>query len=59
MGSGFLLAIVLGLWVIVLYPTFAKNRVNSNETNTHLTFHTLNIANTASVNFKGTKICTI
>lgn len=32
MGSGFLLAIVLGLWVIVLYPTFAKNRVNSNET---------------------------
>lgn len=32
MGSGFLLAIVLGLWGIVLYPTFAKNRVNTNET---------------------------
>ena len=32
MGSGFLLAIVLGLWGIVLYPTLAKNRVNSNET---------------------------
>jgi len=32
MGSGFLLAIVLGLWVIVLYATFAKYRVNSNET---------------------------
>ena len=32
MGSGLLLAIVLGLWGIVLYPTLAKNRVNSNET---------------------------
>ena len=32
MGSGLLLAIVLGLWGIVLYPTFAKNRVNTNET---------------------------
>ena len=32
MGSGFLLAIVLGLWGIVLYPTLAKNRVNTNET---------------------------
>ncbi len=32
MGSGLLLAIVLGLWGIVLYPTLAKNRINSNET---------------------------
>ena len=32
MGSGLLLAIVLGLWAIVLYPTFAKNREQSNET---------------------------
>jgi hypothetical protein len=32
MGSGFLLAIVLGLWGIVLYPTLAKNRINTNET---------------------------
>ncbi len=32
MGSGLLLAIVLGLWGIVLYPTFAKNREQSNET---------------------------
>jgi hypothetical protein len=32
MGSGFLLAIVLGLWAIVLYPTFAKKRISTNET---------------------------
>ncbi len=32
MGSGLLLAIVLGLWGIVLYPTLAKNRINTNET---------------------------
>ncbi|GEM_PF-621985 len=32
MGSGLLLAIVLGLWAIVLYPTLAKNRINTNET---------------------------
>lgn len=32
MGSGLLLAIVLGLWAIVLYPTLSKNRVNTNET---------------------------
>ena len=32
MGSGLLLAIVLGLWGIVLYPTLAKNRINANET---------------------------
>ena len=32
MGSGFLLAIVLGLWAVVLYPTVAKNRINTNET---------------------------
>ena len=32
MGSGLLLAIVLGLWGIVLYPTFAKKRIESNET---------------------------
>ncbi|MFM9096075.1 MAG: hypothetical protein ACKOQL_04460 [Actinomycetes bacterium] len=32
MGSGLLLVIVLGLWAIVLYPTFAKNREQSNET---------------------------
>ena len=32
MGSGLLLAIVLGLWGIVLYPTIAKNREQSNET---------------------------
>ena len=32
MGSGLLLAIVLGLWAVVLYPSFAKNRVNTNET---------------------------
>lgn len=31
MGSGLLLAIVLGLWGIVLYPTLAKNRINTNE----------------------------
>ena len=32
MGSGLLLAIVLGLWAIVLYPTFAKKKIESNET---------------------------
>lgn len=32
MGSGLLLAIVLGLWGIVLYPTLAKKRINTNET---------------------------
>ena len=32
MGSGLLLAIVLGLWGIVLYPTLAKHRINTNET---------------------------
>jgi len=31
MGSGFLLAIVLCLWGMVLYPTIASKRVNSNE----------------------------
>ena len=32
MGSGFLLAIVLGLWGLVLYPTLSKGRINTSET---------------------------